>query len=104
MRPILLALTLLTACSDSRVDVADKIAKQATGSKVTIGGGRFINVEIIGSQAECDALQHWARENVKQPPDCVTVKCTLPDGSTDLLTSHDGMWEGGGGYYPQCSK
>jgi hypothetical protein len=104
MRHICIALLALTACSDSRVDVADKIAKQATGSKVTIGGGKFVNVEISGSQAECDALQHWARENVKEPPDCVTVTCTLPDGSTDMIVAHDGIWEGGGGYYPQCAK
>jgi hypothetical protein len=104
MRTLAIVLLALTACSET-TKVADKIAAQR-GGKVTIGGGKFVNVELNArDQAACDADQRWVRDNIKSPPDCVRVKCTLPSGE-DSIVSYDGYWNGlqGGGYFPKCAK
>jgi hypothetical protein len=105
MKRLVLVMTI-AACNAPTFETADKIAKHAGGaSRVTKGGGKFVNVEYGPvSQKDCDELQHWTRENIKDPPDCVRVQCHLTDGSDDSIVSHDGMWEGGSGYYPQCAK
>lgn len=105
MRTTLLLVLALAACSDDRLEAADKIAAQR-GGRVTVGGGKFINVELnAADQARCDADQRWVRDNIKSPPDCVRVKCTLPSGEESLI-AYDGYWNGaqGGGYFPKCAK
>jgi hypothetical protein len=100
-------LLVLVACEPTTMDVADKISDHAghTASRVTTGGGKFVNVEYgVVSQQSCDELQHWVRENVKQPPDCIRVQCELQGGATDQLVSYDGIWNGTGGSYPKCAK
>jgi hypothetical protein len=98
-----LLLILLAACDPTTFDIADKIAAHSTGTIVTKGGGKFVNVEYPSTAEQCNELQAYAR-TIKDPPDCVRVRCKLPDGETDMLVGYDGLWHGGSGSYPRCAK
>jgi len=105
---VLTALVFIAACGETRIDVADKIAAEAKRMNlmvtVTVGGGKFASAEVIAaSRDDCSQLEVFARR-ITQPPDCARLLCKLPDGSTESLVAYDGIWTGGGGYFPKCAK